>query len=831
MAKSTPAQHPRLTDVIWQQRRLGLHAALLPVYHRVFAALGLGFCAFYAAMGAWLSFIGPALFLLFVGVSVAASRAGRSALATGLVCFAIWIAPIWCALHSGGIHSPLVMWFASSIFITAALIDWRTAGVAAGGSVVAVMAMVPVRETLVQLTEFPAGASLDALTAMCAVGSIGVIAFYAIEFVKVAERLHTDLEDTKRELVDVQMAIDHHCIVAVTDRRGTIIRANDLFCELSQYPLDELVGQNHRILNSGHHSSEFWKIAWATIGRGNVWRREVKNRAKDGSLYWVDTSIVPILDERGKPKQYVAVRTDITSRKHAEAQARHAAAQAERAARAKSDFLATMSHEIRTPMNGVAGMAHLLGETGLNDEQGRYLTALSTSANALLILIDDILDYSKLEAKKFEIDAAPFSLRELMGGVDELLSIKAEQKAVEFAAVVDRDIPDQLIGDAGRLRQILVNLGNNAVKFTHSGSVVIEVKADPAAGDTDEPGLLHFSVTDTGIGMTQETADRMFTPFTQADASTVRKYGGTGLGLSIAQKLCGLMGGVVTVESAAGAGSVFRFSIRLATRDRAATPDAAPLSVLLISGVGPRRRALVEGLAFLNCQVQVNHEVPARSDAAVVMYRPKTTTDAVTGSLSVIGSPLVRGKNVVVTLPIQQLQQADELRGMGFDAVLSEPYALRDLERALRPGQGRQGRQGSQTAQADAAGLRGRVLLVDDNRINLMLAEALLSKLGIEVSTRTDGHQAVEAVVNGDFDLVLMDCQMPEMDGYEATRQLRAMEGRFADLPIVALTAGAMKSDRDACFAAGMTDYLTKPIEVERLKSVLERLLSPASVS
>ncbi|EDZ63257.1 multi-sensor hybrid histidine kinase [Sulfurimonas gotlandica GD1] len=522
------------------------------------------------------------------------------------------------------------------------------------------------------------------------------------------ERLKEQTSEAKKalqELAEQKFALDAHSIVAITDVKGTITFVNEKFIEISGYPREELIGKNHRLLNSGLHGMEFWNNMYATVSSGKIWHDEVCNIAKDGHFYWVDTTIVPFMNENNKPKSYVAIRTDITDKKAAELELIEANEIAEESVKAKSEFLATMSHEIRTPMNGVIGMLGLLMNTKLDETQRRQASLAEGSAKALLTLINDILDFSKLEAEKMELDNIDFNLRDELETFRDTIAIKAQEKGIEVILDTSDIKTDIINADLGRIRQILFNIVGNAVKFTSKGHVLI--KASLTLVDKVNARLI-LKMSDTGIGIPNDKLDRLFESFSQVDASTTRKYGGTGLGLAIVQKLCSLMGGKIDVKSDLGHGSTF-------------------------------------------------------------------TVD--------IGVKLSKSSSLVKT-PI-----ADNIE---FDK-------------------------------------NTKVLLVEDNQTNQIVAQGILNSFGLNADVANNGIEALELLKDSakKYDVVLMDCQMPELDGYDTTRAIRdAKAGKaYISIPIIAMTANAMAGDKEKCSIAGMDDYLSKPLDPELLRSTLAKWL------
>jgi PAS domain S-box-containing protein len=635
----------------------------------------------------------------------------------------------------------------------------------------------------------------------------------------------------QRDLQDQKSALDQHAIVSVTDRGGRITYANDRFCQLSGYSREELLGANHRIVNSGHHTREFFREMWQTISSGKVWAGELCNKAKQGSHYWVNATIVPFLDEAGKPYQYVAIRSettayhdlnkklqeqlhfveelleaipipvyvkdlerryrlinrafeeyigirredcigrsifdlipgaetaaydgydtrmlqgethqrfeakvptrngrqregiiskatltrsdgtvtgivgaisDITDRKILEREILLAKETAEAATLAKSHFLANMSHEIRTPMNGILGMTELALDTQLTATQNEYLQTVKSSSEALLTIIDDILDFSKIESGKLDFESVQFDLRSTVAEAIRTVAERARAKNLALSSEIAADVPEIVVGDPGRVRQVLLNLLGNAVKFTRQGGIRVQVdRAEQTAGQT----ILQFSVRDSGIGIPADKQRTIFEAFAQGDSSVTRNYGGTGLGLTISTRLVAMMNGRLWVESQEGQGSTFHFSA-------------------VFDNAGPRA-----------CS-------------------PKETA--------------VRTNSLEPEAPMN-------------------------------------------------------ILVVEDHPTNQRLVLTLLERWGHRATLAEDGRHALAQLALHRFDLVLMDMQMPVMDGLETTRRFRTQEqGRRT--PIVATTANAMRGDRERCLDAGMDDFLAKPFKSNQLQGILRKFAPP----
>jgi PAS domain S-box-containing protein len=581
---------------------------------------------------------------------------------------------------------------------------------------------------------------------------------------------------------------------------------------------------------------------------------EYRIKRSDGKEIWGCSTTEVLIDEKGRPSRVVGALQNITARKLADAAMARALDEAETANRAKSEFLANMSHEIRTPMNGIMGMNALLLRTPMTAEQKKYAEAVRVSADCLLGIINDILDISKLEAGKVELEAIDFTLGSVVEDVVELLSPRAAEKGLEIASFLDDGARRGFQGDPTRLRQMVLNLLSNAIKFTDKGYVAVEVRSTPSK--TGHTGL-RLEVHDTGVGIPAEAKPRMFQKFQQADGSITRQYGGTGLGLSICRQLVELMGGSIGVEDREGGGSVFWIQVDLPDAERAAPERSkarhslAGQKVLVVDDIEINRSIFARQLEAEGAVTAEAADGP-RALAAIVTadamgepfdmvlmdhMMPGMGGDSVAEKIRANGS--LKQPRLILASSIGAPAPSDRAHRVGFDAYLTKPVrhqALVDCLRQLVSATPAKGEPAPLPAAAEPAPesdaleprVGGRILLAEDNEINALLATTILEEVGYSVETVVNGAEAVEAATRGGFDLILMDVQMPVMDGLEATRQIRALGGHAAGVSIVALTANAMRSDQDTCLAAGMDDFVSKPLDPDDFLNTVHRFTAGA---
>jgi signal transduction histidine kinase/DNA-binding response OmpR family regulator len=532
------------------------------------------------------------------------------------------------------------------------------------------------------------------------------------------------------------------------------------------------------------------------------------------------------------------------------------------AGKAKSEFLANMSHEIRTPINGVIGMTGLLLDSGLTKEQKKYAEIVQSSGDSLLNLINDILDFSKIEAKKLEIENVDFNLESLMADISSTQALRADEKGIELIYGLSQDIPSLLNGDPGRLRQILINLINNAIKFTDNGEVVIRISNNfDNYSDATNSHLMRFSIQDTGIGIPQDKQDSLFDHFTQVDASMTRKFGGTGLGLAISKQLSQLMGGTIGLNSTEGEGSEFWFTVKLkGSLNSSPIKLAAPeqligKKVLVVDDNATNLEIVALYLAAWNVEVQTElnpivaletlleatkNSVPY--DLAIIDMQMPDMSGEELGNLVCKEAELENLRMIMLT-SIGDSYGAEHYHTIGFDGYLTKPVSKKELlsvmlhvfsntddSKPLPIATRHSTREATNSKLINHfADVNARILLAEDNVINQQVAKGILTKLGLNVDTVSDGLEAVDATKDAFYDLILMDVQMPIMDGLDAAKKIRQREemgsNKNAHIPIIAMTANAMQGDREECVEAGMDDYLTKPISPVALSNILDKWL------
>jgi PAS domain S-box-containing protein len=663
----------------------------------------------------------------------------------------------------------------------------------------------------------------------------------------------TERREREAALRDVQerlrSAFDDAAVgMALVATDGRWLRVNGAVCAIVGYTREELLATTFQaITHPDDLAPDLGHLRRLLNGEISSYQMEKRYFHKQGHVVWILLSVTLARDEQGRPQHCISQIQDITQRKRAEAELQRAKETAEAASRAKSEFLANMSHEIRTPMNGILGMTELALDTELTPEQRDYVQTAKSSAEALLTVINDILDFSKIEARKLDLDLIPFGLREALGDTLQALALAAHRKGLELACRIDPGIPDALLGDPGRLRQVLTNLLGNAIKFTERGEVVVRVWAPPdkQAGKGDSVCLV-FEVSDTGVGIPVEKQRLIFDPFTQADGSTTRRHGGTGLGLTISTRLVAMMGGAIQVESEVGRGSRFHFDARFGVQAAAAPAlppaELAGLAVLVVDDNATNRRVLEEVLTGWRMRpVLVADGAAALAELGraadegerfplVLLDVAMPQMDGFTVAERLRQDPRLAG-TVVMMLSSCDLQgDVARCRQLGVAQHLTKPVrsaALRDALRRALAGAVPERTEPPAAVRPTGTGPRLRVLVAEDNRINQKVVAGMLERHGHRVTLAGNGAAALAALECEPFDLVLMDVQMPEMDGFEATTALRRREtGTGRRLPVVAMTAHAMKGDRERCLAAGMDDYVSKPVHPSQLLRVLESLTS-----
>jgi PAS domain S-box-containing protein len=655
---------------------------------------------------------------------------------------------------------------------------------------------------------------------------------------------------TRKEAEQTMRKLSHavrfsSAMTIIADRNGCIEYVNRKFIEVTGFAEEDVCGQQMVKFYRTDSTNNAYEKLWETVTAGKEWQGELQACRKENQDYWARMLVAPVQEDNGDLSSVVVMQEDITVQKHYERSLHEAMKVAKAANAAKSEFLANMSHEIRTPLNAVIGLAQLCIQTCLNPQQRDYLDKIASSAQSLLGIINDILDFSKIEANKLELEKTNFSLDSVFNNVSTMLSIQALEKNIELLFEIPPSLPEQLVGDPLRLGQILTNLTNNAVKFTERGEVVIAIEELERATDITR---LRFTVRDTGIGIPAEQLSQLFQSFTQVDSSTTRKYGGTGLGLVISKRFVEMMGGEIRVQSTVHQGTSFSFelSLRMASSypvSRQMIANCRKLRALIVDDNRTSCLILEQQLQALELQTEAVHsgEEALRRvgrgafDLVLIDWRLGGGMDGIR-TAKLIGSELELKKLPKILLVTAygrddlwpQAQQA----GVGGMLIkpIQKPALYAALNNLLQPNAELDGTdffQSNKMAEPDLSKIHGsRILLVEDNELNQQLATELLRQRNFVVDVALNGQEVLNVLRRQSYDLILMDVQMPVMDGYEATRFLRRLP-QFKELPIIAMTANALHTDREQALEVGMNDHIPKPIELQLLLSKLLQWIPP----
>jgi len=670
------------------------------------------------------------------------------------------------------------------------------------------------------------------------------------------KRVHSQTKEISTQLSTVARLEARHRgiienasdIIFTLDLKGAITSFNPAGERLTGYTREQAIKLNIRDLIAEEDKQSGLVLLNLESSPDGSASFQCRFRKADGTLVWVDTN-ARLLTEQGKPAGILAVGRDFSERKEYEEMLKSARAAAEANAHAKSTFLANMSHEIRTPMNGVIGMSNLLLDTKLDATQQDFAETIRNSAESLLTILNDILDFSKIEAGKLQFETLDFDLNESVDTTLELLAERAAGKGLELAAFIPNEVPAMIRGDPGRLRQVVLNLVGNAIKFTEKGEVVVHVAIEEK---TDVDVLFRFAIKDTGIGLSEEAQARLFQPFTQADSSTTRRFGGTGLGLAISRQIIELLGGKIGVISTPGQGSTFWFTVRFQITPASVavnlTQPQAPkflraIKVAVVDDNATNRMLLQHYLEAWGAGIHLYENGPAALaalenavkeghpfDLALLDFHMPEMNGATVAAAIRDRKLLVPGRCLLLT-SLDHHSDRTMLAEAGIVQLMTKPIRKNELRNAIiatLPGNllpaAKLDEQQKQAAPVIKKQRPVRVLMAEDNVVNQRVARLMLEKLGHRVTLTANGLEVLDALDRAPYDVILMDCQMPEMDGFEATRRIR-QSSRDREIPIVAMTANAMEGDRDACIAVGMNDYVSKPMRIQNLVTVIDRLM------
>jgi PAS domain S-box-containing protein len=665
-------------------------------------------------------------------------------------------------------------------------------------------------------------------------------------FYNLTERIRA-LAELRRTEEEIQSIFEAATCGILLMRDRTILRCNRRLEQLTGYQPGELIGKSTRLWYANDQDWEaFGRTAEAEIQHGNVLHQEVQYRRKDGSQFWARVSARAI-DSNDLVLGVVCIIDDITLEREMAQSTQRARQLAEDAARSKANFLANMSHEIRTPMNAVIGLSHLLLKTDLSFRQRDYAEKIQSSSQHLLGIVNDVLDFSKIEAGKLELEHVEFDLDKVLDNVANVIQHSATNKGLELVFDVRSEIPRTLIGDPLRLGQVLINFGTNAIKFTELGEIEVKVQV---LEESEDAVALRFSVRDTGIGMNREQTEKIFRSFQQADSSTTRRYGGTGLGLAICKRLVEMMDGKIGVKSEPGKGSEFWFTARLGrgrTRRRSAciAPELQGAPVLVVDDNDHARAVLRETLNSMGFAADMVRSGPAAIDmvrnrasrnlppyALLFIDWQMPILDGIETARRILAMGIEPQPRILLVTAYGREEVFKGAQAAGIEQVLVKPVSPSMLFDAIVRDFGRQPEDDAAYAppmkrREDSRAIAGmHILLAEDNEINQQVASELLAGVGCLVDVAWNGREALEMVGSKNYDVVLMDMQMPVMDGLDATRAIRGLPG-LAQLPILAMTANATAQDRERCLAAGMNDHLAKPVDPDELFAALRRWARP----